>query len=339
MHTVLFFGEMLLRLKPPGMERLFQSPLLEATFGGSEANAAISCAQFGRDSAFVTVLPEGALGDACLAELRRTGVDTSRVVRRDGRLGTYYFESGANYLPASVIYDRAHSALADAPKDVIDWDRALEGVSHLHLTGITPGVSRSAMEMTLDAAETARARGITVSCDYNYRDRLWKFGEQPEGVLRRLTDSVTLLLASEYDLARTFGFAPSVAATPEERCRELGARAMEACPNLQMIASTLRTVRSAEDNGWSACLLTREGFYTSLRYEIRSIVERVGAGDAFIAGLLYALDAYPGAHQKALEFAVAASCLKHSIPGDINRVSREDVIALAEGNGSARVRR
>lgn len=334
----LAFGEIMLRLKSVGQERLFQSPMLEATFGGSEANAAISMANYGLDVGFLSALPQNAVGQACAGELRRFGVDTSRILWKEGRMGVYYMEPGANQLPARVIYDRADSAMALTGPGEIDWDQAFQGVSWFHITGITPGISRQALELTLEGTRTARRKGITVSCDYNYRDALWKYGCSAETAMRELTGSVNVLLASEFDMMRTFGLPKPDSERPEERCRILGDQLMERCPDLHTVASTLREIHSADCNGWSACLNCRGTFYTSKKYEIGHIVDRIGAGDAFAGALVYGLEHY-GPGQQALEFATAAACLKHSIVGDYNRLSAQAVEALAFGGSDGRISR
>lgn len=334
----LAFGEVLLRLKAPGQERLFQSPALEAVFGGSEANAAVSMANYGMQVGLLTVLPQNKIGIACASELRKFGVDTSSVLWGGSRMGIYFFETGANQLPAQVIYDRADSAMACASVGDIDWDKVLRDVAWFHTTGITPALSRNALELTLEGMRAAQKRGITVSCDYNYRSNLWNYGVRAEDALRQMSQYINVLFASEFDLMRTFALPAPHAEQPSERCRLLGNAAMELCPSLKIIASTLRELRSATDNGWSACLNDGGTFYLSRQYDIRNIVERIGVGDAFAGGLIYGLNHYPD-KQQALEFATAASCLKHSIVGDFNRVSVSDVEVLMSGDGSGRVRR
>lgn len=334
----LAFGEIMLRLKSVGQERLFQSPMLEATFGGSEANAAISMANYGLDVGFLSALPQNVVGQACAGELRRFGVDTSRILWKEGRMGVYYMEPGANQLPARVIYDRADSAIALTEPGEVNWDQAFQGVGWFHITGITPGISRNALELTLEGASIAQRRGITVSCDYNYRDALWKYGCSAESAMRKLTDSVNVLLASEFDMMRTFGLPRPETDCPEERCRILGNQIMKVCPNLHMVASTLRVMHSADCNGWSACLNAGGNFYTSKKYEIGHIVDRIGAGDAFAGALIYGLEHYAH-HQQALEFATAAACLKHSVVGDYNRIDSQTVEELAFGDLDGRISR
>ena len=339
----LTFGEIMLRLKAPGHERFFQSPLLEATFGGGEANVAVSLANYGQDVSFLTVLPKNAIADECVKELRKFGVDTARIVRTDaGRMGIYYLEGGANQLPSKVVYDRAWSAIALAKPGDIDWDAAFAGVDWFHITGITPAISETAMALSLDSVREAKKRGITVSCDLNYRKNLWKYGKKAEEVMGELTKHVDVAIANEEDVQKSLGITTDVVvesgSLDRAKYRALGDKVLKAYPHMQMIAITLRESRSADSNGWAACLNDRTRFYESRRYEINDIVDRVGGGDSFAGGLLYGLTAY-GDRQKALEFAVAASCLKHSILGDFNRVSISDVEKLMGGDGSGRVQR
>ena len=339
----LTFGEIMLRLKAPGQERFFQSPTLEATFGGGEANVAVSLANYDRDVAFLTVLPRNAIADECVKELRKFGVDTKRIVRTDkGRLGIYYLEGGANQLPSKVVYDRAYSAIALAKPGDIDWDRAFEGVDWFHITGITPAISESAMALSLESVREAKKRGITVSCDLNFRKNLWKYGKKAEEVMRELANFVDVAIANEEDVQKSLGITTDVVvesgSLDRMKYKALGDKVLATYPNMQMIAITLRESKSADSNGWAACLNDRERFYESRRYEINDIVDRVGGGDSFAGGLLYGLTTYDD-RQKALEFAVAASCLKHSIIGDFNRVSVSDVEKLMGGDGTGRVQR
>ena len=338
----LTFGEIMLRLKAPGTERFFQSPALEATFGGGEANVAVSLSNYGQDAAFLTILPDNAIGDACVAELRRFGVDTSRILRGAGRMGIYFLEAGANQLPSKVVYDRTSSAIAIAPPGSINWEQAFQGVDWFHITGITPALSLTAMELSLESVREAKKRNITVSCDLNYRKNLWKYGRKAAEVMGEMADYVDVAIANEEDVQKSLGITTDVVVESGELDRSkyeaLGNKVLAAYPNMKMIAITLRESHSADWNGWAACLNDRENFYVSKKYEIRNIVDRVGGGDSFAGGLIYGLNAYRD-HQKALEFAAAASCLKHSISGDFNRVSISDVEKLMEGDGTGRVQR
>lgn len=336
------FGEIMLRLKAPGHERFFQSPMLEATFGGGEANVAASLANYGQDVSFLTVLPNNAIAEECIKELRRFNVDTKRIVRGEGRLGIYYLEGGANQLPSKVVYDRAYSAIALAKPGDIDWDKALEGVDWFHITGITPAISESAMELSLESVKEAKKRGITVSCDLNYRKNLWKYGKKAAEVMRELANYVDVAIANEEDVQKSLEITVDVNVESGEldraKYKALGDKVLAAYPNMKMIAITLRESHSADWNGWAACLNDRDNFYVSKKYEIRDIIDRVGGGDSFAGGLIYGLNNYDN-KQQALEFAVAASCLKHSIIGDFNRVGASDVEKLMGGDGTGRVQR
>ena len=338
----LTFGEIMLRLKSPGHERFFQSPMLEATFGGGEANVAVSLANYGQDVSFMTVLPKNSIGDECIKELRKFGVDTSRIVRGGERLGIYFLETGANQRPSKVIYDRAHSAISTAKPGDIDWDKTFEGVGWFHITGITPAISESAMELSLESVREAKKRGITVSCDLNYRKNLWKYGKKAAEVMRELTKYVDVAIANEEDVQKSLEITTDVVVESGEldrsKYKALGDKVLSAYPDMKMIAITLRESKSADTNGWAACLNDREHFYESRRYLISDIVDRVGGGDSFAGGLLYGLNNYES-RQQALEFAVAASCLKHSIDGDFNRVNVEEVEKLMGGDGTGRVQR
>ena len=339
---VLTFGEIMLRLKTPGRERLMQSPLLEATFGGGEANVAVSLANYGKDAAFLTVLPENALGDACLGELRRFNVDTSRILRGPGRIEIYFLEAGANQLPSKVIYDRENSSIALSGPGTIDWDIAFKGVDWFHITGITPAISRSLMELSMESVKEAKKRGIKVSCDLNYRKNLWKYGVKAQDVMRELASYVDVLIANEEDVQKSLGITIDVnvesGEIDHEKYRYLSQKVLETYPNAEMIAITLRESKSADINGWSACLNDRKNFYVSRHYQINDIIDRVGGGDSFGGGLIYGLT-HCETSEEALEFAVAASCLKHSISGDFNRVTLDDVKKLLAGDGSGRVQR
>jgi 2-dehydro-3-deoxygluconokinase len=336
------FGEVMLRLKPPGAERFLQSPVLEATFGGGEANVATALARFGLDSAYVSVIPANAIGDACVGELRRQGIDTSLVVRKGGRLGIYFLEAGAAQRPSVVVYDRAGSAIAEAKKGDIDWERSFSGASWFHITGITPAISAGAAELSLEAVKKAKEKGLTVSCDLNYRKNLWKYGKSAPEVMGELVRHVDVAIANEEDCQKALGVSIPVDVESGKlepgQYRALAEKVLAAYPNLTHIAITLRESRSADENGWSGVLATKKEFLVSRKYDIHDIVDRVGSGDTFAAGLIYGLASLPTG-QEALEFAVAASCLKHSIPGDFPLLSVAEVKSLAAGSGSGRVQR
>lgn len=339
---VLTFGEIMLRLKAPGHERLMQTPYLEATFGGGEANVAVSLANYGMDAALLTFLPENAVADACIGELRRFNVDTSRIIRKDGRVGIYYLEAGANQLPSKVIYDRAYSSISLAGPGTIDWDAAFKDVNWFHITGITPAVSESLMMLSVESVQEAKKRGITVSCDLNYRKNLWKYGKTADEVMCIIAANSDVLIANEEDVQKSLGITIDVdvesGQIDSNKYEKLSNKVLELYPNVKKIAITLRESRSADSNGWSACLNNREEFMVSKHYDINDIIDRVGGGDSFAGGLIYGLTHYE-TDREALEFAVAASCLKHSILGDFNRISVDDAEKLMNGDGSGRVQR
>jgi 2-dehydro-3-deoxygluconokinase len=342
MKKYITFGEIMLRLKPPNWERFFQSPLLEATFGGGEANVAVGLARFGLKVAYVSVIPKNAIGDACIGELRRQGVDTSLIIRKGNRLGIYFLEDGANQRPSVVIYDRSYSAIAEAEPGDISWDRIFEGVSWFHITGITPAISLSASELSLEAVKKAREKGITVSCDLNFRKNLWKYRKPAPEVMGELVKYVDIALGNEEDCQKSLGVKVKIDVESGKlqipQYQELTDKVLSLYPNIQKIAITLRESHSADYNGWSAVLNNRKEFLVSKKYEIHDIVDRVGTGDTFVAGLIYGITNLPN-DKEALEFAVAASCLKHSIPGDLPLLSAEEVKSLAGGAASGRVQR
>ena len=344
MAKVVTFGEIMLRLKSPAYERFFQSPVLEATFGGGEANVAVSLANYGMDASFVTVLPKNDIAEACIRELRGFGVDTSKIVRKDGRLGIYYLETGAVQRPSKVVYDRAGSAIAEAKAGDIDWKKVFEGATWFHLTGITPAISQGAADLSLEAVKAAKELGVHVSCDLNYRKNLWKYGKKADEVMTELVKYVDTVIANEEDFQKSLGLsAESASAVQEgqidvELYKKIAATAMAKYPNIKRVAITLRESKSANHNDWSACLYNGKDFFLSRKYSITDIVDRVGGGDSFGGGLIYGLNNYDN-EKDALEFAVAASCLKHTIPGDYNRVTVAEVESLMKGSGTGRVQR
>lgn len=342
-NLVATFGEVMLRLTPPGFERLLQSPHLIATFGGGEANVAISLAQFGVPSRFITVLPAAnALADNFLGELRRFGVDDGAVVRAAGRMGIYFVETGANQRPSKVLYDRERSAIALAKPGSIDWKAALKDAAWFHITGITPAIGASAAELAMESVHAAKQMGLQVSCDLNFRKNLWRWGKAAGEVMPELVKMTDVCIANEEDCQKCINVHVDIdvesGTLEREKYQELCERVLATFPNLKMLAVTLRESKSASSNGWSACLYDGKDFLLSRRYDITHIVDRVGGGDSFAAGLIYGLDNLPS-HREALEFAVAASCLKHSIPGDFNRFTVDEVKALAQGDSSGRVQR
>ncbi len=338
----LTFGEIMLRLKTPEHERFFQSPKFEATFGGGEANVAVSLANYGCDAEFLSFIPDNAIGDACIYQLRGFGVNTSKVLRTKGRMGIYYLETGANQRASKVVYDREYSAIALADESLVDWDKAFEGVEWFHITGITPAISESAMHLSLASVKEAKKRGITVSCDLNYRKNLWNYGKKASEVMREMAKYVDVAIANEEDVQKSLEITTDVSVESgeldREKYRALGDKVLAEYPDMKMIAITLRESKSADINGWAACLNNRDEFIVSKRYLMSDIIDRVGGGDSFAGGLIYGLTNLP-THKEALEFAVAASCLKHTIPGDFNRVTVDEVKKLAEGDGTGRVQR
>lgn len=339
---VLSFGEILLRLAAPGYTKLFQKDSLDATFCGGEANVAVSLAIFGLDSAFLTKLPEGTVGEAAVNSMRYFGVDTSKIVYGDGRMGLYYLEKGASQRPSKVIYDRSYSAIALAQPSDFDWNSIFEGIDWFHWTGINPALSDNVAEICLDAVKVAKEKGITVSCDLNYRKNLWG-SEKAKSVMTQMMPYVDVCIANEEDADKVLGIKPEnndvesgklnkagYESVAKEICRRYGCR---------YVAITLRESYSASVNGWSGMLYSsaEEKTYFSRKYDIQ-IVDRVGGGDSFGAGLIYGLITGK-TYQDAIEFAVAASCLKHTIEGDYNRTTLADVESLLNNGGSGRVQR
>jgi 2-dehydro-3-deoxygluconokinase len=339
---VVSFGEIMLRLSPPGFERFFQSPLLSATFGGGEANVAVSLAQFGLDSYYVTRLPAHAIGDAAVRALRAEGVRTDFIVRGGDRVGIYFAETGASQRPSMVIYDRAHSAISEmSPKD-IDWAEVFAGGSWFHVTGITPALAECAAACTAVAVQEAKRAGLRVSVDLNFRKKLWSEAAA-QRMMRPMMRHVDVVIANEEDLQSVLGLHVPETDVTSGRLNLDGYRQVAAELSREfgpsIVAITLRESHSASDNGWSGVLWDQAetAFHVSQRYDLR-IVDRIGGGDSFAAGLIYGLLAGRGA-EAALRFAVAASALKHSIGGDFNRVSVEEVDRLVKGDASGRVQR
>ena len=342
MKKYITFGEIMLRLKSPSLERFFQSPLLEATFGGGEANVAVGLARFGLNVAYVSVIPDNPIGDACIGELKKQGVDTSLIMRKGNRLGIYFLEAGANQRPSKVIYDRSHSAIAETKPGDINWDKVFDKITWFHITGITPAISLSASELSLEAVKKAREKGITLSCDLNYRGKLWKYGKSAPEVMGELVKYADIVVGNEEDCQKSLGVKVDIniesGKLQAEKYKELTDKILKLYPNIKKIAITLRESHSANYNGWSAVINNRKEFLISKKYEIHNIVDRVGAGDTFAAGLSYGLNNLSN-DKEALEFAVAASCLMHSIPGDLPLLSVEEVKSLVEGAGLGRVQR
>lgn len=338
------FGEIMLRLAPPGFQRLQHATAFEASYGGGEANVAASLANYGIRSEFVTRLPDNDVGEACLAFLRGRGVGTRYVLRGGDRLGIYFLEMGAAQRGSRVVYDRAGSSFAGIKPGMVDWFAAFEGADWFHWTGITPAVSEGAAEACLEAARSARGRGLTVSCDLNYRKNLWKWGKTPGEVMPQLVSLCDVAVGNEEDAEKVFGIrAPGADVTAgnlnAEGYRSVAEELTGRFPNLKHLAITLRSSHSASHNTWTAVLWSGGELRLGTSYEIAPIVDRVGGGDAFCAGLIYGLQTRPDDPAYALQFATAASCLKHSIPGDFNAVTVAEVEKLMAGDASGRVSR
>jgi 2-dehydro-3-deoxygluconokinase len=342
---VVTFGEIMLRLSTPGYQRFIQSAGLNACFGGGEANVAVSLANYGIAVDFVTRLPQNDIAEWCISELRKYNVGTERIVRGGDRMGIYFLETGAVARPSKVVYDRAGSAMADIRPGMIDWEEALGDARWFHWTGITPAISQGAADVCLEAIRTANRLGVTVSTDLNYRKNLWKYGKTASEIMPALTEGCDVILGNEEDAERVFGIKPEGfdaartggeidAAGFESVCLQL----KKMFPRAQTVVITLRGSINASHNTWSG-VLHADRLYQSGRYDITHIVDRVGGGDSFMGGLVYGLLTCPSEPQRALDFAVAASCLKHTVSGDFNLVSVDEVENLLKGDGSGRVSR
>jgi len=345
MSQIVTFGEIMLRLKSPGNERLFQAPTLEATFGGGEANVAVSLAIFGRSTAFVTAVPDNPVAEGALRQLRGLGVDVSGIRKtKTGRLGIYFLETGANQRASTVVYDREGSAISAVKPGDFDWAKLFAGATWFHVTGITPALSQSAADTTLEAMKAAQRAGLRVSFDLNFRKKLWNYGKTAPEVMTELVKHADVVVANEEDVQMCLGIDVDGVDVDggllsAQAYQGLTRKVKTAFPNLKAVAVTLRVSRSADRNGWSAVLDGEKGFFSSRQYQIDDIVDRVGGGDSFSAGLVFGLTEWPADEARALEYAVAASCLKHAIPGDFNLVSRAEVEALVGGDATGRVKR
>lgn len=346
MAKIVTFGEIMLRLATPGYLRFGQADELTATFGGGEANVAVSLANYGMDVEFVTRLPENDIAQACVKDLRKHGVKTDNIIYGGTRLGIYFLETGAVARASKVIYDRAHSAVSEIEPGMIDWDKVFEGTEWFHWTGITPAISQGAADVCLEAIKAANRRGLTVSCDLNYRKNLWKYGRTAAEVMPELVEGCDIILGNEEDAEKVFGIKPEGfdatatagdvhAAEFESVCVQLMRRFGKA----KKVIITLRGSINANHNTWGGVLYDGKTLYQSPRYDITHIVDRMGGGDSFMGGLIYGLMTHPGDDQYALDFAAAASCLKHTIYGDYNEVSVSEVENLMKGDGSGRVSR
>ena len=344
MEKVITFGEVMLRLATPGFDRFGQSCNLSATFGGGEANVAVSLANFGIPVQYITRLPKNDIADACIRELRGFGVDTSLVVRGGSRMGIYFLESGAVSRASKVIYDREGSSIAEIKSGMIDWDKVFDGATWFHWTGITPAISQGAADVCLEAIKAANQRGINVSTDLNYRKNLWKYGKEATEVMPVLVAGCDVILGNEEDAAMALNIHPdgvdvNAGHVEADAYLSVSQKIMEAFPRCKKVITTLRGSVSANHNSWSGVLYDGKKLYKAPTYQITHIVDRVGGGDSFMGGLIYGLITYGEDLQSALDFAVAASCLKHTIYGDYNRVSVSEVEKLMGGDSSGRVSR
>ena len=337
---IVTLGEIMLRLSTPGNKRFVQSDVLDVVYGGGEANVAVSCANYGLDAYFVTKLPTHEIGQSAVNALRRYGVKTDYIVRGGDRVGIYYLETGASMRPSKVIYDRAHSAIAEADAGEFDFDAIMEGAAWFHWSGITPAISDKAAEITRQACETAKRHGVTVSVDLNFRKKLWT-KEKAQSVMKPLMQYVDVCIGNEEDAELCLGFKPdadvNAGQTDAEGYKGIFKGMMETF-GFKYVISTLRESFSATHNGWKAMIYDGKEFYTSKRYDINPIIDRVGGGDSFSGGIIYGL-LTKATQGEALEFAVAASALKHTINGDFNMVSAAEVEALSGGDASGRVQR
>ncbi|MFX1450788.1 MAG: PfkB family carbohydrate kinase [Promethearchaeota archaeon] len=341
---VLTFGEIMLRLSPPNFQRITQARSFDVIYGGGEANVAVSLANFGIPVDYVTRLPKNEVGEACIQYLRQFGVNTNKLIRGGDRLGIYFLEIGASVRPSKVIYDRANSAIATAKPDMFDWDHIFEGITWFHWTGITPAISQNLADICLEAVKVAKNKGITISCDLNYRSKLWKYGKKPSEIIPDLVKYCDVAIGNEEDADKVLGIkAPDTDITSGKidaaKYKYVLEEIKKRFPNLNYIAITLRGSISASHNTWSGVLYDGREMFIGPQYDITHIVDRVGGGDSFMGGLIYGLITKEDDPYYALRFALAASCLKHTILGDFNLVSLDEVNKLMEGDTSGRVSR
>ena len=346
MKKVVTFGEIMLRLATPGYQRFIQSTNLNSTFGGGEANVAVSLSNYGIPTDFVTRLPKNDIAEWCISDLRKYNVGTGNIVRGGDRVGIYFLETGAVARASKVVYDRANSSIADIKPGMVNWREIFKDAQWFHWTGITPALSQGAADACLEAINIANEMGVTVSTDLNYRKNLWKYGKSASEVMPALVEGCDIILGNEEDAEKVFGIKPEGfdvahtggevnAAEFESVCTQM----MKRFPRAKKVIITLRGSINANHNTWGGCLYADGKLYQSKRYDITHIVDRVGGGDSFMGGLIYGLISYPQDDQKALEFAVAASCLKHTVYGDFNLVTVSEVESLMGGDGSGRVSR
>ena len=344
MNQVVTFGEIMLRLSPPDFLRFSQASSFDVTYGGGESNVAVSLANYGIPSCFVSRLPDNDLGECALIELRKRGVNTDQIIRGGDRLGIYFLETGAVSRGSKVLYDRAHSAMAEIKPGMIDWNSIFKETSWFHFTGITPAISEGASAACLEAVQIATKMGVTISTDLNYRAKLWKYGGNREAIMTELTSYCDIILGNEEDAEKHFGIKPkNLDITKQghkinaEAFQSVCKQMMKKFPRAKKVITTLRGSVSASNNTWAGVLYDGKKIYESPQYQINPIIDRVGGGDSFMGGLIYGLITYPSNDQKALNFAVAASCLKHTIKGDANLVTIEEVEKLMSGDASGRV--
>ncbi len=344
MTRVVTFGEVMLRLATPRFERFSQVKNFEASFGGGEANVAVSLANYGIGACFVTRLPDNDIGRACMMELNKYGLDTGNILFGGDRLGIYFLETGAVSRASKVIYDRTGSSFSGATRDMFDWEMILKDADVFHWTGITPAISRGAAGVCMEAIQTANKMGVMVTCDLNFRKKLWKYGEEARDVMPKLVAGCDVVLGNEEDAEMTLGITPEgvdikTGAVEAEAYRSVSEQIMKNFSRVKMVITTLRGSVSASHNTWSGVLYDGKELYTAPDYDITHIVDRVGGGDSFAGGLIYGLLNYPGDLQRVINFATAASCLKHTIHGDFNMVTIEEVERLMGGDASGRVSR
>ncbi len=341
MAKVVTMGEIMLRLSSPGQKRFVQSEVFDVCYGGGEANVAVSCANYGHDAYFVSKVPTHEIGQCAVNSLRKFGVHTDFIARGGDRLGIYFLESGASMRPSKVVYDRANSAIAEADASDFDFDAIMEGAQWFHWSGITPAISDKAAELTKLACEAAKRHGVTVSCDLNFRKKLWS-SEKAQSIMKPLMKYVDVCIGNEEDAQLCLGFKPDADVTGGKTDAEgyYGIfQGMMKEFGFKYVVSTLRESLSASHNGWKALIYDGKEFYQSKRYDILPIIDRVGGGDSFAGGLIHGMLTWPENQGKALEFAVAASALKHTIPGDFNMMNASEVETLAGGDASGRVQR
>lgn len=345
MKKVVTFGEIMLRLTPPAMRRFSQANSFDVVYGGGESNVAVSLANYGVPVDFVTRLPDNDIGECALMEMRKRGVGTDHIVRGGERLGIYFLEIGAVSRGSKVVYDRAHSAMSTIEKGMIDWEKVLDGAVWFHWTGITPAISQGAADACLEAIQMANNMGVTVSTDLNYRKKLWKYGKEPREIMPDLVAGCDIILGNEEDAEKHFGLHPEGVDVTKGGSVEAEAylsvlkQLMDMFPRAKKVITTLRGSISASHNTWSGVLYDGKTLFKAPSYDITHIVDRVGGGDSFMGGLIYGLLKYPENDQNALNFAVAASCLKHTIYGDANLVTVDEVEKLMKGDASGRVSR